>query len=50
MLGFNPFYVLQLMSPPLILGKADGGRLYTGVGKALMVDQEAADINRPLLY
>ena len=38
---FNPFHVLQLMSPLLILGKADGGRLYVGAGKALpMVDQE----------
>lgn len=40
MLGFDPFYVLQLMSPPLILGKADSGRLYTGVRKTMMVDQE----------
>lgn len=39
MLGFNPFHVLQLMSPLLILGKADGGRLYTGIRKTLMVDQ-----------
>ena len=44
MLGFDPFYVLQLMSPPLILGEADGGRLYAGVGKAvLMVDQQVTE-------
>lgn len=41
MLGFDSFHVLQLMSLLLILGKADGGRLYAGVGKAvLMVDQQ----------
>lgn len=44
MLGFDPFCVLQLMSPPLILGKADSGRLYVGVGKAvLMIDQQATE-------
>lgn len=32
------------MSPLLILGKADGGRLYAGVGKAvLMVDQQVTE-------
>lgn len=47
MLGFDPFHVLQFVSPLLILEKADGGCLYARVGKAvLMVDQEAADINR----
>lgn len=44
MLGFDPFCVLHLMSPLLILGKADGGRLCVGVGKAvLMVDQQVAE-------
>ena len=43
MLIFDPFHVLQLMSPLLIFGKADGGRLYTEVGKTLMLEQEVIE-------
>ena len=44
MLGFDPFHVLQLMSPLLIFGKAGGVHLHAGVGKAaLMVDQEVIE-------